>query len=543
MPASSAPTAEQRAAGAATALQGGFESSVARFPDRPALFVAGETYTYAELGERAAAIAATLAANTPTGGERLAAVFAYRTPAAFAGILGVLMAGRGYVPLNRNLPAARTRLMLERSGARAMVADAASAEQLPEVLDGMPATLVVLPDEADVSGLRERLGAHTVLGAADLEPAGSWERPAHDEDDVAYLLFTSGSTGVPKGVMVTHRNVCGLMRTMVDRYGVTERDRISQTHELTFDVSVWDIFVAWLAGACLCCPSQKELIHPGRFIRGERITIWFSVPSTAVFMRRLGMLKPAAYPGLRHSLFAGEPLPVEVAEAWRRAAPNSTVENLYGPTELTIVCLGYRWEGEASRAFAEADVVPVGEELPGMRTLVADAELRPVAPGETGELLMTGPQVTPGYWKDPERTAQSYVVPPGEREVFYRTGDRVRRPLPGRPMTYLGRLDHQIKVRGVRVELGEVEAAVREATGVDAVVAVGWPVSATGADGIVAFVGDTGVDVAAVRARLAARLPVHMIPRRFELLDGLPLNASGKFDRRRLTESLREASR
>jgi acyl-CoA synthetase (AMP-forming)/AMP-acid ligase II len=157
-------------------------------------------------------------------------------------------------------------------------------------------------------------------------------------------------------------------------------------------------------------------------------------------------------------------------------------------------------------------------------------------------LLVAGPQVALGYWDDPERTGQSFVVPPGRDRVHYRTGDRVRRPRAGGPMTYLGRADHQVKIRGVRVELGEVEAAVREATDVDAVVAVGWPVSETGCDGIVAFVGSIDVDVQAARARLRARLPSHMVPRRIELRDALPLNASGKFDRRALVRFLEEES-
>jgi amino acid adenylation domain-containing protein len=524
----------------ADGLQSGFLDSAERFPGRPAIAIGGREYSYTETRGHAAAIAATLSAHTPAGGSPLTAVFAYRTVTAFTGLLGTLLRGHGYVPLNRTLPPARTRLMLERSRARAVIVDRESAEQLEEILDQSLPMLVLAPDDPDVSWLRDRLPAHTVLGARELEPAATWTPQPVDPDALAYLLFTSGSTGVPKGVMVAHRNVTGLMANMVDRYEVTERDRVSQTHELTFDVSVFDMFVTWRAGACLCCPTQKELMAPGGFIRESGITIWFSVPSTAIFMKRLGMLKPDSYPALRHSLFAGEPMPNEVAKGWLEAAPGTNVENLYGPTEVTIVCIGYRWDPERSEAESEAGVIPIGEPLPSMRALVVDSELREVDAGETGELLVAGPQVTPGYWEDPERTAEVFIVPPGQSERFYRTGDRVRRPVNGRPMTYLGRLDHQIKVRGVRIELGEVEAAVREATGVDAVVAVGWPVSTTGADGIVAFIGDAGVDVSAAKAALSDRLPGAMVPRRFELLDELPLNASGKFDRKRLLESLEE---
>jgi len=175
--------------------------------------------------------------------------------------------------------------------------------------------------------------------------------------------------------------------------------------------------------------------------------------------------------------------------------------------------------------------VPIGEPFPQMEPLVADDALREVAPGEIGELLMTGPQLSAGYWRDPERTAAAFVVPPERERVFYRTGDRVRRPKDGAPLVYLGRVDHQIKIQGYRVELGEIEAALREEAGVEAAIAVGWPRNAGGADGVVAFLGADELDLDAVRARLAARLPGYMVPRELRLIASFPLNANGKIDR------------
>jgi acyl-CoA synthetase (AMP-forming)/AMP-acid ligase II len=176
-----------------------------------------------------------------------------------------------------------------------------------------------------------------------------------------------------------------------------------------------------------------------------------------------------------------------------------------------------------------------------MVPLVVDSELREVPPGETGELLMAGPQVTLGYWRDPERTAESFVVPPGRSERHYRTGDLVRRPRTGEdPITYLGRIDNQIKIRGVRVELGEIEAALRAVTGVDAAVAVGWPRTTSGANGIVAFVGDEEVDAEAAIAALEERLASQMVPRRIVAMAEIPVNANGKFDRSALLASLDE---
>jgi non-ribosomal peptide synthetase component F len=332
--------------------------------------------------------------------------------------------------------------------------------------------------------------------------------------------------------------VRAFIETIVERYGIDERDRCSQTFDLTFDLSVFDMFVAWERGACVCCPSERELMAPGSFVRRAGLTVWFSVPSTGAFMRKLGMLKPDSYPSLRWSLFCGEPLPDEVARAWAAAAPNSTVENLYGPTEATIACTVQAFDPARPRELSVNGIVPIGEPLGDMTALVVDEDLREVAPGGDGELLMAGPQVTPGYWHDPERTAAAFVVPPGRDAVHYRTGDRVRRPTNGGPLAYLGRVDHQIKVLGHRVELGEIEAALREESGIDAAIAVGWPLTPSGAGGIVAFLGDLEVDVDALRSALSARLPDYMVPRKVVLLEELPLNANGKFDRRALLASL-----
>jgi amino acid adenylation domain-containing protein len=385
--------------------------------------------------------------------------------------------------------------------------------------------------------------AYEVIVPDSLAPARGYTPVEADPDSTAYLLFTSGSTGSPKGVGVAHRNATPFIEEMVRRYGIGPDDRLSQTFDLTFDLSVFDMFVAWSAGACLCCPTGAELMAPGRFIRDSGLTVWFSVPSTAIFMRKLRMLKPDSYPGLRLSLFCGEPLPGDVARAFREAAPNATLENLYGPTEATIACTLYRWSDEDSPAECVHGVVPIGEPIGAMRTLVVDDRLVEVEPGGEGELLVTGAQVTPGYWQDPERTAAAFVVPPGRDEIHYRTGDRVRRPVrDGEPLVHLGRLDHQLKVLGHRVELGEIEAVLREESGVDAAIAAGWPQTAAGAAGIVAFLGDTDVDVSSLRDAMATRLPEYMVPRRIELLDELPLNANGKFDRRALLASLDDAA-
>jgi non-ribosomal peptide synthetase component F len=294
------------------------------------------------------------------------------------------------------------------------------------------------------------------------------------------------------------------------------------------------MFVTWEAGACVCCATQKQTIKPDAYIKDARLSVWFSVPGTAVFMRRLGTLKPEMYPHLRLSLFCGEALPAEVARQWALAAPNSVIENLYGPTELTIACTQYRWDSERSPGECERGIVPIGMPLPGMHALIVDSELREVPDGTDGELLMTGPQLSLGYWQDKHKTEQTFVRISGREPRYYRTGDRVRRPGPNEPLLYLGRIDNQVKVLGHRIELGEIEAVIRQLSGVQGVVALGWPVTEGGADGIEVFLESERLDIGALTMQLRQKLPVYMLPRNIRVIDRFPVNANGKYDRKAL---------
>jgi acyl-CoA synthetase (AMP-forming)/AMP-acid ligase II len=260
-------------------------------------------------------------------------------------------------------------------------------------------------------------------------------------------------------------------------------------------------------------------------------------------MKKLGLLKPDMYPNLRLTLFCGEGLPVDIVKAWAEAAPNSAIENLYGPTEATIACAAYGWDRNGSAQEAELGLVPIGEPFPHMEALILDENLVQVPLGTPGELLVSGPQVALGYWQDAEKTARSFVVPSGHVKTYYRTGDRVRLPADGKPLMYLGRVDNQIKVLGHRVELGEVEAALRQESGVDGAIAVGWPISPSGAGGIEAFLQTEYADIPSLREKLTKRLPSYMVPRNIHLVGKMPLNANGKFDRRALIQVLEEQQR
>lgn len=516
----------------------GFLRSAEAFPNRPALEVPGAVLTYAELRARAQSLAITLRKHQTGDDPPVTAVFADRSVTAFAGVLGILLRGHGYVPLNHSFPVERTIGTLERCGCRAMIVDEVSAPQLEEVLGRATRSLtVILPWSEDVSELAQKLPRHRFLGARDLEPADGWTMPDVSEDGIAYVLFTSGSTGTPKGVTVAHRNVGHYVDFMRQRYGLNENDRFSQTADLTFDISVSDMFLAWSCGGCLCCPTRRTLLSPGSYIKNSALTVWFSVPSMGIFLKRFGALKPGSYPSLRVTLFCGEPLPNDIAAAWQQAAPNSVVDNLYGPTEVTVACTYYRWFAEQAERESFRGVVPIGEPYERMEALIADEHLREVPLGSNGELLMSGPQTALGYWNEPEKTAAAFVTI-GEK-TYYRTGDIVRRD-PGRPMVYIGRVDHQVKILGHRVELGEIEAAARRVAALEGVIAIAWPVTPSGAGGIELFVEAESCDAEAIIAALRNLLPHYMVPRNVHAVPKFPLNANGKYDRKALTARLTE---
>src|SRR2546426_11818779 len=326
-------------------LGSGFLESAERFASRPALVVGTETLAYRELRDLAARIASTIR-ETEQHAAPLAAILASRSIPAYAGILGILGAGKGYVPLNPRFPIERTRKMLWLSGSTALIVDRGSVALLPRLLSGATRNLVViLPDASDVADLAAAFPHHRFVSSPELSDGAGYEWSGEpDPAAVAYLLFTSGSTGEPKGVPITHASVRSYIEYITDRYAVSERDRVSQEFDLTFDLSVHDMFMCWERGACLFCVPEKSVLLPAKFIRDHQLTMWFSVPSVAGVLARTRLLQPGSFPSLRYSLFCGAPLSAKYAQLWQEAAPNSTVEDLYGPPETTIAISQYRWD-------------------------------------------------------------------------------------------------------------------------------------------------------------------------------------------------------
>jgi amino acid adenylation domain-containing protein len=471
-------------------LRTGVLASAAAHPNAPAVVVRGRTITYESLALRARVLAAAIVRALGRPAARVG-VLAARSEVAYVGTLGALCSGAAFVPLNPKLPIERTRSMARRSELDAIIVDRDTAP----LLDAVAGDVRVL-----IHG--DQPGEHEPL--ADLPDV----RP----DDLAYLLFTSGTTGEPKGVGITHTNVLHYLDVMGARYGLTPDDRCSQTFDQTFDLSVHDIFTTWNAGACLYAMAPIEMLAPVRFVNAHRLTTWFSVPSAAVLAR--DRIPAGSMPSLRWSLFCGEPLTNETAERWQAAAPNSVVENLYGPTELTIACLAYRWNGTPKETLN--GIVPIGRPLDGLTASIVD-----------DELWVGGPQTAPGYWRDAKQTRERFV------DGYYKTGDRVVEH-PSGIYCYLGRIDHQLKILGFRVEPAEIEGILRQQPGVTGAVAVGYPVAQAQALGIVAFVTGEPGSADELRRAAASVLPAYMVPTKIVRLDQFPLNANGKVDRAEL---------
>jgi len=516
-----------------------FESAL-RHPQSTAFVLRDTERSYEDAARNARRYARAILEVTEGAAQRVG-VFAYRSEVAYTATLGALSSGAAFVPLNPNFPPEKTASMIRQAALDAIVVDRVCVQAFQKVLpllESCPPVLAPDVEQLDVPRVitPSKQAIEACLPLENLPPVLP--------DDIAYLLFTSGSTGEPKGVPVTHANVLHYLACLQERYKIVPEDRFSQTFEQTFDLSVHDLFLAWQGGACVCSASTVDLLAPTRFINKHQITVWFSVPSVPAQMRKRNTLTPDSLPSLRLSLFCGEPLPEASADLWQKAAPNSLVENLYGPTELTIACLVHRWNPETSPAACVNGIVPIGRPLAGLGAVLVDEDLNILtAPDASGELCVSGPQTTPGYWRNPAQTAQRFMdlpISPFESRRFYRTGDRVLRMSNGE-YAFLGRTDHQIKILGHRVELGEVEAALRTDPGVGEAAALAWPVEDGVAKGIVAFVAGANLDAAALKALAGKHLPPYAIPQQVFVIPDMPHNANGKINRQALTQRLLSA--
>ncbi|MEJ7599837.1 MAG: amino acid adenylation domain-containing protein [Kofleriaceae bacterium] len=478
------------------------DEAVRTRPAAIAVVCGDDRVMYRELGERSRALAAELVARGVRPGQ-LVGVAIEPSPWAPITMLAVLEAGAAYVPLDPGYPRARLEDMIAQLGDAVLVSTTVAARGLPVV---PTITLDTLS-----------------LGSAPF-------RRAHvTPDSLAYVIFTSGSTGRPKGVMVTHRGLGNLVREQIEMFAIGPSSVVLQFAPLSFDASVSEIFTTLAAGATLCLAPRDDLVPGPRLAsiaRRHRVTIATLPPSS------LALLDPADFPSLSTIVSAGEACSAALVARW---SPGRRFINAYGPTEITVC---------ATMAVCQPDGLPpgLGRALANVSVRVLDAQLQPVASGEIGELFVGGVGVARGYLGRPDLTGERFVPDPTEPGArMYRTGDLARVRGDG-ALEFLGRADDQIKLRGHRIEPGEIETVLRAVHGVrDALVLAREP--REGDVRLVAYlVADAGLDRAVVRAALDARLPAFARPTDLVVLDAWPRSPAGKIDRPRLPVPARVGS-
>ncbi len=505
-----------------------FEHQARRTPDAIAATyegagAEGEEVSYAELDRRADRVAAWLRGRG-VGPETLVGVCMRAGIWRLAVLLGILKAGGGYVPLGYSLPRERLGYMIADTGMTVILADEHGA--------------AVLPDQHGTAARPDDTGADVVLvpEVLDLE-SGSEPGPGRGAkakpENVAYVIYTSGSTGQPKGVVVEHRQAVSFADSMIEPWRVGPGDVVLQFAAYTFDVSVFDMFVALLSGAKVVLGHDDTLHAPRRLARLMRET---GVTLACVPPAVLGLLTGYDFPALRTLLAAGEELPSELAVQWVR--PGLRFVNAYGPTETAVIAT----YGEVSASTQLPP--PIGRPAANYQAYVLDPGLRPVPVGVIGELHLGGAGVARGYLNRPELTAERFIndpFRPGGR--LYKTGDLCRRRADG-SIVYVGRTDHQVKLRGLRIELGEIEAALGAHPAVAQVLVI-LTADPAGGKQLTAYLRASDRHVpptsTELRGYLSDRIPAYMIPAWFVFLDEFPLNSSGKIDRSALPPPTAEA--
>jgi amino acid adenylation domain-containing protein len=505
-----------------------FERTAERQPDAVAVDDHGATLTYSAIEARANRLAHLLR-GLGSGPNQRVCIFTGKNANMYAAVLATLKSGGCWVPLSAAYPHDRLKYLVEILEPKAVIVEADGVAAMQAVRDDLEMDLpLILLGE---SGEGADLGEADVARQSDARPPREGASP----DDLAYIIFTSGSTGTPKGVMVLHRNTAQFLSLCPDLFAIEPGSRFAHFSDLTFDPSVFDLFHCWASGGALVPFNRRQYrINPGLFIRDQRVGVLFTVPSVIASLADSGQIGDPELASLRHLLLTGEALPPRLLRQWYDAYPQSGIYNMYGTTETAIISHCYR----IATDYDPATPVPLGRPLPGTRIMLLDGD-RPVSRGEVGESVVYGSQLSPGYWANPFQTDAAFVrnpLEPALPQTVYRTGDLLREGEDGLHY-YVGRADSQLKVRGHRVELGEIENALMQLDGVRDAAVAAVSLSGGGYDNrLVAFVrGEFGSDTDSLGRHLASRLPNYMVPSRIvPVLEDMPRSQNGKIDRKAL---------
>ena len=488
------------------------EETASKLPQAIALEDSEEEMTYSTLRTTARSVATALLGRGVGKGKPVA-VFLPKSCRSVVSFYATLYCGAPYAPLDYTAPAARTEKTLENLRPCCII----TCEEGRKKLESLSLPDSLLLDYAQLA----------------LEPENSQQVDlAVDrcvDTDPAYIMYTSGSTGTPKGVVIPHRGVLDYAAWIADTFSITQETVIGLQSGFHFDNSVFDLYAGVLRGAKVLIIPEILFMYPVKlmeFVAEKKVSCIFWVPTVMCSVANCGVLDELALPELKTIVFAGEVMPNKQLNVWRRALPNALFANLYGPTEITVDCTIYL----VDRAFADSDPLPIGYARPNMRVLILREDNTEAAVGETGELCVIGSQLALGYWNNPAETARAFVANPlnrAYREEMYRTGDLAYKEADGL-IQYVGRKDSQIKLRGNRIEMGDIETAARCVAGVSNACAVFDAAN----EKIVLFVEtQEKLTLRHLNVELGKYLPKYMLPGGLVTMERLPLNANRKIDR------------
>lgn len=470
------------------------------FEQRPAFCINGELFNYAYFVRRVGAILSSIQTNE----DEYIGLIANDDVDTYASIFAIWLAGKAYVPINPSSPADRNQAIIKQVNIQ-----------------------TILDSHASIDLVSPELNAAITL----IEHSSKKIK----EQELAYIFFTSGSTGVPKGVMISKENVAGFTEAFWEMgFDINENDRCLQMFDLTFDLSVMSYLIPLLKGACVYTIPHGvvKFNYIFKLLDEHQLTLALMVPSV------LNFLKPyfdeIEFPSLRYSLFCGEALPLSLAEGWARCVPNARIDNVYGPTEDTIFCTSYTFQRHGFND-EHNGILSIGQSMYNNQALVFDEHNVPVNGDEVGELCLSGIQLTPGYFNNPQLNDEMFFMAnyQGVETRFYKTGDLCKVNKNGN-ISYVGRKDFQVKIQGFRVELSEIEFYAKQVLNNTVnVVALAISNSADNTEISLAIESDS-FNIDTVMIHLKQKLPLYMIPSACIFVKPFPLNVNGKIDRKAL---------
>lgn len=448
-------------------------------------------------------------------------------------MMGVLKADAVYIPIEARTPTQRRNQIIRDCQPHAIICDAKTIQTIfsDYLSSNLPPIIVLLGSEKPAQPT-QNISVVTCdrLDMFDASPLTY----KNTYDDVACILYTSGSTGNPKGVMITHRNIDEYIAWAVDRIGIKENDKILCTAPFYFDMSLFDVYGSLKVGATLCIATELVLLFPSKlveFAEAEKVTVWKGISSLLMYLARTGAISSERLPTLKTILFSGETLHAKYLIEWMRTFPKKTFYNAYGPTEATGISMYYRVEKMPNSV---DERIPIGKPCENTEVFLLDENNKPVPQGKPGELCIKGVRLSKGYLNDLEKTKQVFIdnpLNPGRGELVYKTGDYARL-LPDGNYEFIGRLDGQVKFMGYRIELSDIEHSLVSIDGVSDAGAILVESSLTGLEEPVAYVEvDSDISLADIMAKLKKRLPRYMLPKRLFHIERLPRTDRGKIDR------------